>query len=149
MVPQTSSSRTVGLAPVFDSYDVYVTDDLGETWSGPTAIEAPWSVLCWIEFGSDGALGVTWRGITTRDGREMVDAYAAVSFDSGRTFSAPVRVNRESHPWGDGGPPADDWSGITLDDEYAFVTWVDVRSGATGDAILARVPLSVFRDASD
>jgi hypothetical protein len=60
-----------------------------------------------------------------------------------------VRENAESHPWGDGGPPADDWSGIALDDEYAFVTWVDVRSGNTGDAILAHVPLSIFRDNVD
>jgi hypothetical protein len=150
MVPRAAGNRLQGIAPVFDSFEVYVTDDLGATWSGPTTIEAPWSVIPWIEFGSDGALGVVWRGITTSDGgMAMVDAYAAVSFDAGRNFSPPIRVNRESHPWGDGGPPADDWSGITLDEEYAFVTWVDARTGNTGDAILARVPLSVFRDAWD
>lgn len=149
MVPQTTGGRLQGFVPLFDSYDVYVTDDLGETWTGPTTLRAPWSALPWIEFGSDGALGVTWRGITSKDGTPMVDAYAAVSFDQGRTFSAAVRVSAESHPWGDSGPPADDWSGISLDDEFAFVTWVDVRSGATGDAIMARVPLSVFRAASD
>jgi hypothetical protein len=149
MVPQTTSVRFQAIAPVFDSFDVYVTDDSGETWTGPTTVEAPWSALPWIEFGSGGALGIAWRGISQNGGTAMVDAYAVVSFDSGGAFSAPVRVNAESHPWGDGGPPADDWSGITLDDEYAFVTWVDVRSGNTGDAILARVPLSAFRDASD
>ena len=75
----------------------------------------------------------------------MVDAHAAISFDHGQIFSAPVRVNRERHPWGDCGPPADDWSWIALDDTYVFVAWSDVRSGETCDAIVSRVPLTAFR----
>jgi hypothetical protein len=148
MVPRTAGLRLQGFAPVFDSFDVYVTDDSGETWSGPATLDAPWSSEPWIDFGTTGTLGVVWRAHTKPEDKAMVDVYAAVSFDQGKKFSAPVRINSESHPRGDGGPPADDWSWIAIDDKDVFITWVDVRSGETGDAIMGRIPLSVFKDAT-
>jgi hypothetical protein len=147
MVPRTNTARAQGYTPIFDSYEVYVTENAGETWTGPATLAAPWSTQPWIEFGPGGELGVVWRGLSAVDGRDMIDAYAAMSFDHGRTFSAPVRINAESHPFGDAGPPADDWSSITMDREYAFISWADNRSGTTADAITARVPLSIFKNA--
>ena len=127
---------------------MYVTEDSGETWTGPAHIVATWAANPWIEYGPSGALGVFWRAIT-KSGSEppMVDAYAVASFDSGKTFSPPIRLNAKSHPWADSGPPADDWSGLSLDDEYLYGQWIDNRSGKTGDVIFARAPLSLFRDA--
>lgn len=148
LVPLGPPYRLQGFVPTFDAFDVYVTEDSGETWAGPAHIVAPWAANPWIEYGPTGALGVFWRGVSKDgNGPPMVDAYATVSFDTGKTFSPPLRLNSESHPWADSGPPADDWSGLSLDDEYLYGQWVDNRSGRTGDVIFARAPLALFRDA--
>lgn len=91
-----------------------------------------------MDFGPTGALGVMWR-------THAVDAYAAVSFDHGGTFSRPVKVNAVTQPVADSGPMSDHWSSIALDDEYAYVVWSDGRGGGAIDAIFGRVPFSMFK----
>jgi hypothetical protein len=75
------------------------------------------------------------------------DAFSVVSFDHGRSFSAPLQVNQVTQPVGQAGPPGDRWSGITLADGYAYVTWSDGRNGPSLDAILSRVPLELYQRA--
>jgi hypothetical protein len=72
---------------------VYITSDAGQTWTGPAVIAASNAFKPWIAFGPTGLLGVIWR--TT-----AVDAYSAVSFDGGRSFSAPLGVNQATEPAG-------------------------------------------------
>jgi hypothetical protein len=43
------------------------------------------------------------------------------------------------------GPPGDRWSGITLTDEYAYVTWADGRNNSSLDSIISRVPLKLYK----
>jgi hypothetical protein len=120
---------------------VYVTGDSGKQWSGPAVIPAPDAAKPWIEFGANGDLGVVWRTLTG----DVSNVFATVSFDGGRSFGAPVKVNAASHPYGYPGSGGDEWSRILLEGDQAFVTWADARSGGKIDAIMARVPLSLFR----
>jgi hypothetical protein len=127
-------------------FEVYVTDDAGETWAGPTLIAAPNAFNPWMEFGTQGFLGVMWRARTVPAGG--VDAYSVVSIDRGRSFSAPVKVNAVTNPVDSSGPPGDDWSGIALDGKNVYVTWSDGRTGDLTDGIFARVPLSKYSTAA-
>lgn len=121
--------------------EVYVTADVGRTWTGPAVISAPNAQRPAIDFGADGDLGVMWRTTTG-------DAFSVVSFDHGRSFSAPVQVNHVTEPVGEMGPPGDRWSGIALADGYVYVTWADGRNGSSLDSNLSRVPLKLFRRAA-
>lgn len=87
-------------------------------------------------FGSFGLLGVMWR--TT-----AVDAFSVVSFDRGRSFSPPVKVNSATQPLDASGPPGDDWSWIAIDGAYAYITWSDGRTGFI-DGIFGRVPVLTY-----
>ncbi|MFD9323484.1 sialidase family protein [Streptomyces sp. NPDC060053] len=127
MVPRDSSTL-----------EVYVTPDAGRTWTGPAVISTPNVQRPAIDFGADGDLGVMWRTITG-------DAFSVVSFDHGRSFSAPVQVNHVTEPVGEMGPPGDRWSGITIAGGYAYVTWADGRNNSSLDSIISRVPLSLYR----
>ena len=54
----TSSGRfavMVPRAPTWTNLEVYVTNDAGVTWTGPTVIAAPNARRPWIDFGSKGA----------------------------------------------------------------------------------------------
>jgi hypothetical protein len=82
-----------------------------------------------------------WRGFV----QNKVDAWAAVSFNGGRSFSQPLKVNRQSEPYNYAGAGGDEWSRIAIDDRYAYITWSDGRGGGNIDGIYARVPLSRFR----
>ena len=110
----------------------------GKTWTGPTAIAAPDAFKPAISFGTTGTLGVAWR--TT-----AVNAYSVVSFDDGRTFSRPLQVNRATEPAGTRIEGGDKYSRITIDATYAYITWSDGRTGGDVDAIMSRVPLSLYR----
>ncbi|MBK6016494.1 sialidase family protein [Streptomyces sp. MBT53] len=121
-----------------NTLDVYVTPDAGKTWTGPATISATGAVRPAIDFGANGDLGVMWRTTTG-------DAFSAVSFDHGRSFSAPVQVNHVTEPVGETGPPGDRWSGITLTDKYAYVTWADGRNNSSLDSIISRVPLKLYK----
>lgn len=136
----SQSGRFAVMVPREANLEVYVTKDAGKTWTGPAVIAAPDAQRPWMDFGPKGYLGVMWR--TT-----AVDAFSVVSFDHGRSFSAPVKVNRETVPAAHAGPPGDRWSWIALDDKYAYVTWSDGRDNDLTelDAIFSRVPLSLYR----
>lgn len=123
------------------NFEIYITDNSGRAWRGPTLIEAPNAARPWIEYGPDGNLGVMWRTFVNA----RMDAFSVVSFDGGRTFSAPVKVNRVDQPYLQTQAGGDEWSRILLDDRYAYVTWSDSRTGGHIDGILSRVPLSLYR----
>jgi hypothetical protein len=130
------------MIPRNDSFEVYLTSNAGRTWTGPSVIAAPGAAKPWIDFGANGNLGVMWRTL----GGDMVNVYSAVSFDGGNSFSRPLKVNRTPHRYGFPGSGGDEWSRILIDQRYAYVTWSDARSpGGSIDAIIARVPLSLYR----
>lgn len=134
----TRTGRFAVMVPRGDDFEVYRTEDAGRTWHGPAVIHAPGAVKPWMEFGSAGLLGVMWR-------TAAVDAHSVVSFDRGRSFSAPVRVNRATQPAGNRLAGGDEWSRILLDGPYAYVTWSDGRTGGALEGVLSRVPLSRYK----
>lgn len=132
----THKGRFALMIPRDDKLEVYTTKDAGRSWRGPALVSAPGAVKPWIEYSPTGLLGVMWR--TT-----AVNVYATVSFNDGKSFGAPLKVNRTSHP----GVQAegDEWSRISFDRTYAYITWSDARGGAgTLDGVVSRVPLSEF-----
>lgn len=138
----TRRGRFALMIPRNDKFEVYLTANAGRTWTGPSVIAAPGAAKPWMDFGANGNLGVMWRTL----GGDMVNVYSAVSFDGGNTFSRPLKVNRSTHRYGFPGSGGDEWSRILLDRRNAYVTWSDARSpGGSIDAIVARVPLSVYR----
>lgn len=139
----THVGRFAVMVPRGDNLEVYLTGDAGRSWTGPTVISAPGAERPWMDFGSNGDLGVMWR-------TAAVNVYSVVSFDHGHSFSAPVQVNHTTEPDGQSGPPGDRFSWITIAGGYAYVTWDDARNGGADgniDGILARVPLSLYRKA--
>ena len=134
----TRIGRFAVMVPSGSNLDVYVTSNVGRTWAGPTVIAAPDAFKPAISFGSTGALGVVWWTTT-------VDAYSAVSFDDGRTFSKPLRVNHTTEPAGTRYEGGNKYSRITMGGKYAYITWSDGRTGGDVDGIMSRVPLSLYR----
>jgi hypothetical protein len=124
--------------PGDNQLEVYITNDAGQTWTGPAVIPAPNAFKPWIAFGPTGLLGVMWR--TT-----AVDAYSVVSFDGGRSFSAPLRVNQATKPAGVELEGGDKYSHLVFSGKYVYVTWSDGRTGGDIDGIMSRVPLSLYR----
>ena len=161
------------LDPSRTSYRVLVTDDSGQTWSGPIPVPEAASGVDfkqWMAYGPTGVLGLTWRKerpdltppppagappenpiFATRG--PAYDIYAAISCDGGRTWPPAVRVNAVTSPAG--GPGRDDMSYIALDARYAHLVWGDHRELARGQkpgeppngqsiqAFYGRVPFSV------
>jgi hypothetical protein len=126
---------------------VYLTDNSGTTWHGPTQVaEGPANPRFkpWLSFGSSGQLALVWR---TRYRRGAYDVWAATgrAGQGGAVFSAPVRVSSVAAPYpplskGGGG---DDFSFIAADQQYVHVGWGDSRNGPT-QLWYARIPLSNF-----
>ncbi|KAJ4418486.1 hypothetical protein N0V82_005566 [Gnomoniopsis sp. IMI 355080] len=121
------------------SLEIYVTDDAGEHFRGPTVIQTPYAQRPAMDFGSTGLLGVMWR----TNASNILDAYSVMSFDRGQTFSPPLKVTHMSHPVGETGQPGDRASFIATTDEYAYVAWSDGRDDML-DAIFAEVPLALY-----
>jgi len=126
---------------------VYVTDNSGTTWHGPTQVaEAPANQRFkpWLSFGTSGQLTLVWR---TLYGNGTYDVWAAVGREEGQreVFSAPLRVSSAAAPY----PPlskqgeGDDFSFITAGRQYVHVGWGDSRNGPT-QFWYARIPLSSF-----
>lgn len=137
----TQRGRFALMLPHGDKLDVYMTPDAGETWTGPTSINAPGAAKPWIDFGPDGNLGVMWR--TLRN--DVSNVFATVSFDGGRSFGEPLKINRTPNTYGYPGSGGDEWSRILIAGSNVYLTWADARNGRDLDGILARVPLSHFR----
>lgn len=119
--------------------EIYVTDDAGDSFTGPTVIETPNAQRPAFDFGSTGLLGVMWR----TNSSDILDVYSTVSFDHGRTFAPPIKVTHHSEPVGETGQPGDRASFIALTDKHAYVAWSDGRDGML-DAIFAEVPLELY-----
>jgi hypothetical protein len=141
---------------VFDSTgtknQVYVTDDYGQTWHGPTDVgEAPPNLQFkpWLSFGPSGQLALVWRTWHGTPGTSPYDVWAAVGRDegaNGAVFTAPVKVSSVAAPYpplnpGGGG---DDFSFILADNQYVHVGWGDSRSGRT-EAWYGRISLPTFK----
>ncbi|MET7487246.1 sialidase family protein [Streptomyces sp. NPDC005538] len=137
----TRTNRFALMLPRGDNLEVYVTNNAGRTWTGPTVVAAPGASKPWIDFGPKGSLGIMWRHVA--DG--LVDTYSTVSFDGGRSFPRTVKVNRTSEPYAFVGTGGDEWSRILIHGKYAYVSWADARDGGDIDGIVARVPLSAYR----
>lgn len=148
--------------------NVLVTDDYGETWSGPHAVpETAQGVdfKPWMDYGPSGVLGYMWKkrrdDLSTPAPPSMAqlvgqtwgaafDVYAAISCDGGETWLPPVRVNATSSPSGPNG--FDDLSYIAMDAHYAHLVWGDrrniskVKNAPTGvgglQVYYARVPFA-------
>jgi hypothetical protein len=126
---------------------VYVTQDSGATWHGPTLVgEAPANprFKTWISFGPSGQIALVWRTLHGGSiGTAPYDVWAAVGHDVGKrgaVFSAPVRVSSVASPY----PPGsngrgDDYSFVLADQKYLHIAWGDSRSGLT-EAWYGRVP---------
>jgi hypothetical protein len=147
---------------------VLVTDDDGETWSGPhtipeTAQGADFKQ--WMDYGPTGVLGLMWKkrrdDLSTPPPPSMTqlvgqtwgpafDVYAAISCDGGNTWLPPLRVNAETSPSGPNG--FDDLSYLAMDAHQAHLVWGDrrnlskVTNAPTGvgglQAYYGRVPFS-------
>ena len=130
--------RFAVMVPRGSNLEVYITQDAGKTWTGPSVISAVDAQRPAISFGANGDLGVMWRTTTG-------NVFSVVSFDHGRSFSTPVQVNHVTEPVGQSGPPGDRWSGITLADGYVYVAWSDGRNDSPLEAILGRVPLGLYQ----
>ena len=145
--PAHSGSFAVGVLNVSSTaLDVYVTRDSGATWS-PAAVlgvhNLPNQVrLPWIAFSPSGVLGAMWR-ILYPNGTQSV--FSAASFDSGRSFSSAIKVNRKPSPAPDPQQRSDDdVSWITIQSGTAYIGWGDWRSGDMA-AWFGAVPLRSFR----
>jgi hypothetical protein len=125
---------------------VYVTDDAGATWRGPTAVgELPANERSkpWLSYGPTGQLALVWR---TNHSDKSYDVWAALGRDhgqSGAVFSAPVRVSSAAAPYPPGYYGGDDFSYIAADKKYVHVGWGDSRSGNVQDWY-GRIPLTTF-----
>jgi hypothetical protein len=127
-------------------FSVYVTEDFGKTWSGPTVVTDNSSKVhwgSWAAYSPDGVLGLMWKTNEPKPaGSQTANApysvWAAISKDGGKTFSKPLKVSRQNSP----APPAkernDYWnghvgdhgpSGMTLDGTTAYVAWGDWTPG--------------------
>lgn len=137
----TKTGRFALMVPREYTLEVYITEDAGGNFTGPTVIETPDAQRPAIDFGSTGVLGVMWR--TNSSG--LLDTYSTVSFDVGRSFATPVKVTHNSEPIGQNGQPGDRASFIALNDKYAYVAWSDGRDGLL-DAIWAEIPLELFKN---
>jgi hypothetical protein len=128
---------------------VYQTSDSGNTWSGPATVtddSTKSHYHSWMAYSPDGTLGIMWRTRLPGPGQTAApvtegfgggpalpyNVWAAISRDGGATFSQPFKVSSadslapQSGPFGNA---ADDYSSITLDREYAYVSWADWRPG--------------------
>ena len=150
----THRGRFAVMVPMGDDLDVYITNDAGRRWTGPAVIDAPNVYKPWIAYGPTGLLGVAWRTASslTAGGtppvipppNASINAYSAVSFNGGRSFSAPLRVNHMTEPAGQRIEGGDKHSDIVFSGNYVYVTWSDGRTGNWIDGIMSRVPLSLY-----
>jgi hypothetical protein len=126
---------------------VYVTDDLGATWRGPTLVGEPSAnerFKPWLSYGPSGQLAIVWR---TNHSDKSYDIWSAIGRDDGQNaavFSAPVRVSSAAAPYPPGYYGGDDFSFVIADKRYVHVGWGDSRSGSVQDWY-GRIPLATFK----
>lgn len=131
-----------------DSIVVSMTSDYGKTWSKPVDIgQNPPNQRYqpWINYSPTGVLGVGYKTVYA-DG--TYEYWAAVSYDGGRTFAAPLRLSHAvSPPEGPDHNGSDDFSYVSLDRRYLYAAWADMRhsTGSSRSLYFARMPLSITR----
>jgi hypothetical protein len=139
------------------SMNVWVTEDSGDTWSGPVKLveqstsSNPQRNKPWIDYGPTGVLAVMWKtnhldlappgGAASQNG--IFDTWAAVSFNGGHTFGPPLRLSSALSGAPDKNTQpgsylcwslpvcADDFSYLAVDEANVHVVWGDQRTSAT------------------
>ena len=128
---------------------VFLTDDYGKTWKGPTlAGRVPGATMSKPDIGYSprGELAVMWLAVYPGG---TYSAWSAASHDGGSKFSEPVQVSHSPSPprssikergnnW-DG----DDLSSLAVDNDFVHIVWADGRAGFLG-SWYARVPLASY-----
>src|SRR5262249_41554013 len=105
----------------------------------------------WLAYSPDGVLGLMWRSNLPGPGPTFrFNVWAATSNDGGGTFSKPLKISTAPSPAPDptvtiaGIDVADDFSYITLDQQYAYIGWADWRPGDRS-GFFSRVDLRAFK----
>jgi hypothetical protein len=134
---QTKAGRFAMLKNEGPKYSIAISDDHGQTW-GPyvTAATVPDAVSFSkprFEFSRDGVIGLMWRAIYAD---RSYDIWAAISIDSGKTYSRPLRVSHAKSPardgFRDGGGFGDDIQDLSMDKATMHLAWGDSRAGFQG-----------------
>jgi hypothetical protein len=142
-----------------DMLMVSVTSDYGKTWSKPVQIGQNPPNPRWkpgISYSPNGILGVAYRTdygancviAVACTGGNGYDQWAAISRDGGYSFGPPIRISQGLSPAESGGP--DDFgNNVTLDDNYLYVAWADMRTTPNSSATdgkqslyFGRIPLT-------
>ncbi|MGH7858782.1 MAG: sialidase family protein, partial [Candidatus Binatia bacterium] len=134
----TQSGRFAIMQRKGSDYEVFVTPDSGVTWTGPLAIAAPSASKPWMDYGSNGVLGVMWKDTAAGN------VYSAILRPDATSFTTALQVNQQPDTTGFRSGPGDDLSWITVDGDFAYVGWGDTRSGYT-NPYFAKVPLSLYQ----
>jgi len=118
MIP---SSNEIGVS-------VYRSNNYGMTWSKPETVAVGSSRPC-MAYGPRGALGVMGRDVHSDSSQDVLFAVS----NHGKSFSKPLRVNRQTAP---APPPGtltlyDDISGLYMTEDAAWVTWGDWRRSSS------------------
>jgi hypothetical protein len=155
--------------PAPQEVQVVTTGDSGVTWSTPTVLgnESVQHVTNrpWITYGPTGVLAALWRNAYPPFNAKSFltpgtqNVFAAISRNSGKTFSAPVQLNSVPSPPADPMQLAeDDVSFVAATSQYVYGAWGDWRPTAKNpvaagssppsgelNSWIARVPISSFR----
>ena len=118
-------------------YQVAVSEDYGMTWSpfvvAGTVPDAVGFSKPAFEFSRGGVLGLIWRASYAD---RSYDIWAAISRDSGKTFSKSLRVSHGRSPafdlYRNAGLFGDDIQDLSMDSENIHLVWGDSRSGFQG-----------------
>jgi hypothetical protein len=129
-------------------YSVSVSEDYGQTWGSwviaAAVPDAAGFTKPRFEFSRDGVVGLMWRAMYA-DG--PYDIWAAISRDSGKTFSRSLRVSHAKSPardpFRDGGGFGDDIQDLSMDQQTMHLVWGDSRAGFQG-VWYGRVRLAAF-----
>ena len=129
-------------------YSVAISEDSGKTWSpfvvAGTVPDAVNFSKPAFEFSRDGVLGLIWRASYAD---RSYDIWAAISRDSGRTFSKSLRVSHGRSPafdlYRNAGLFGDDIQDLSMDSQNLHLVWGDSRSGFQG-VWYGRVKLAEF-----
>jgi hypothetical protein len=145
---QTKAGRFAMLKTDGPRYSIGVSEDYGQTW-GPyiiagTVPDAVSFTKPRFEFSRDGVIGLMWRAVYAD---RSYDIWAAISRDSGKTYSRPLRVSHAKSPardaFRDGGGFGDDIQDLSMDKLTMHLVWGDSRAGFQG-VWYGRVQLSTF-----
>lgn len=133
----TKAGRMAMLKSEGARYSVSISEDFGQTWSpfvvAGTVPDATGFSKPAFEFSRDGVLGLIWRESYPDRSYEI---WAAISKDSGKTFSKPFKVSHgrspASDPYRNSGLFGDDIQDLCMDKESIHLVWGDSRAGFLG-----------------